>query len=146
MNIAFDEQKCGKASPFVVIDKSTNNLIGSTRYCNIEPLHRRLEIGYTWYSKSHQRTGVNTECKYLLLSHAFEDLKCIAVEFRTNWFNYASRTAILRLGAKQDGILRNHRIVSEGNYRDTVVFSIIESEWNIVKKSLEFEMKKYGQF
>ena len=101
-----------------------------------------MEIGYTWYAKSTQRTGINTECKYLLLQHAFESLNCIAVEFRTNWHNHPSRTAIARLGAKQDGVLRNHLLDDDGSYRDTVVFSIIKEEWPTVKKSLTFKMSK----
>ncbi len=98
------------------------------------------DLNHNWYAKSFQRTGANTECKYLLLKHAFEILKCIAVEFRTHWHNQASRAAIARLGAKQDGILRNHRKDAEGIYRDTVVFSIIDHEWPTVRKSLEFKM------
>lgn len=132
------------ALPFAVVDKVTNSIIGSTRYCGIDSLNRRLEIGYTWYAKSYQRTGINTACKYLMLKNAFENYKTIAVQFRTNWYNYKSRNAILRIGAKQDGVLRNHRIDRDGGYRDTVVFSIIESEWKMVKKSLEFEMKKWN--
>jgi len=130
--------------PFVVIHKESNKLIGSTRYCNIDVKNKRLEIGYTWYSQSFQRTGVNTECKYLLLKNAFENFDVIAVEFRTHWFNQKSRNAILRLGAKQDGVLRNHRLDTEGRMRDTVVFSIIASEWEVVKQSLEYKMTRYG--
>ncbi|MPR33711.1 GNAT family N-acetyltransferase [Salmonirosea aquatica] len=144
LETALQEQADGKSLPFVVVDREKGTLIGTTRYCNAEPEHRRLEIGYTWYAKSFQRTGVNTECKYLLLRHAFESLDTIAVEFRTNWFNYRSRNAILRLGAKQDGVLRNHRIDKDGILRDTVVFSIIQPEWKTVKRSLEYEMGRYG--
>lgn len=140
---ALAEQEQGKSLPFVVKENNTNKIIGSTRYMNVEVDNKRLEIGHTWYAKGSQRTGVNTECKYLLLEHAFEKLNCIAVEFRTHWFNHRSRNAILRLGAKQDGVLRNHRVDSNGNLRDTVVFSIIQSEWLVIKKSLEFEMGKY---
>ena len=143
LSSALNQQELGIALPFVVMEKESGKIIGSTRYCNAEPEHKRLEIGYTWYGKSYQRTGINTECKYLLLTHAFEKLGAVAVEFRTHWHNQASRKAIARLGAKQDGVLRNHRINSDGSYRDTVVFSIIESEWKTVKRSLEFEMKKY---
>lgn len=138
------QQQQDKASlPFVIVDKTTDSIIGSTRYCNIDSSNRRLEIGYTWYAKTFQRTGVNTECKHLLLQHAFEVYQVIAVEFKTHWFNYRSRNAIQRLGAKQDGVLRNHRIDKDGCIRDTVVFSIIASEWKTVKKSLAFEMEKY---
>ena len=140
INCALAEKQAGRALAFVVIDKSTNQIIGSTRYCNAIN-NNRLEIGYTWYAKSIQRTGINTETKYLLLSHAFEQLKCIAVEFRTNWHNLPSRTAIARLGAKQDGILRNHMIDADGSYRDTAVFSITKEEWPTVKKSLAFKMR-----
>lgn len=142
---AFQELADSRSLPFAVFSKVENRIIGTTRYCNIEAEHRRLEIGYTWYAKSFQRTGVNTECKYLLLRHAFDNLDTIAVEFRTNWFNYRSRNAILRLGAKQDGVLRNHRIDKDGILRDTVVFSIIQSEWKTIKKSLEYEMSRYGR-
>jgi len=139
---AFSEQEANRALLFAILDKKTDKIIGSTRFCNVVESNKRVEIGYTWYSKSYQRTGINTECKYLLLQYAFENLKCIAVEFRTNWYNQASRKAILRLGAKQDGVLRNHQIDEHGILRDTVVFSIIESEWQGVKKLLEFEMSR----
>jgi len=143
INFALSEQKANRALPFVVIDQETNSIIGSTRYCNASSENRRLEIGYTWYSKSYQRTGVNTECKYLLLEHAFESLNAIAVEFRTNWFNLNSRKAIERIGAKQDGIIRNHRINPDGSLRDSVVFSITSQEWGSVKHFLEYEINKY---
>jgi RimJ/RimL family protein N-acetyltransferase len=142
---ALSENEVDRALPFVVIENATNTVIGSTRYLNAKPNHRRLEIGNTWYSKRHQRTGVNTECKLLLLSHAFEQLNSIAVEFRTHWHNHASRNAISRLGAKQDGVLRNHQIDTDGIHRDTVVFSIIESEWPAVKKSLCFKLERNNQ-
>jgi RimJ/RimL family protein N-acetyltransferase len=139
---AIDEFEKDKSLPFVIINRGNNEVIGTTRYMNADSKNKRLEIGTTWYSKSVQRTGVNTECKYLLLKYAFETLNCIAVEFRTHWHNIPSRNAIARLGAKQDGILRNHSIDKTGNLRDTVVFSIINSEWPTVKKSLEFRMSK----
>ncbi len=139
---ALHAQKTGTALPFVAIDKVTGQIVGSTRYLNVEAEHKRLEIGATWYAKKVQRSGINTECKHLLLQHAFENLKAIAVEFRTHFHNQASRNAILRLGAKQEGILRNHRIDEHGNYRDTVVYSILESEWKTVKSSLEYRMNK----
>ncbi|KTG20430.1 GCN5 family acetyltransferase [Pseudoalteromonas sp. XI10] len=140
LNMAFEQQSLGRAIPFAVIDKHTGEVIGSTRFCNIDSKNRRLEIGYTWYAKRFQRTGVNTECKKLLLSYAFETLNVIAVEFRTHWHNQASRNAIARLGAKQDGVLRNHQIMADGCVRDTVVFSIIDGEWPMVKRSLEFKL------
>ena len=126
--------------PFVVRERSTNKIIGSTRYCNVDEVNQRLEIGYTWYSESYQRTAVNTEAKYLLLTHAFEKLDAIAVELRTHWHNHKSRTAIARLGAKQDGVLRNHQKSADGVYRDTVVFSIINLEWPAVKQSLLYKL------
>ena len=141
LNRALADYELGLALPFVVKLQATGEIIGSTRYCNIDSNNRRLEIGYTWYAKSYQRTGVNTECKFLLLRQAFEVLNCIAVEFKTHWYNTASRNAILRLGAKQDGVLRNHRIDEEGNIRDSVVFSIIREKWGTVKKNLQFKMK-----
>lgn len=141
IDVVLREKEEDKALPFVVIDKKTDTIIGTTRYCNVVPNHRRLEIGYTWYAKSYQKTAVNTTCKLLLLTHAFEYLDCIAVEFRTNWHNQASRNAIARLGAKQDGILRNHQIDTEGILRDTVVFSITREEWKAVKRSLQHKLK-----
>ncbi|MCB0515743.1 MAG: GNAT family N-acetyltransferase [Chitinophagales bacterium] len=139
---ALQEYENDISLPFLVKNKNTLQIIGTTRYTNATPAHKRLEIGYTWYAKSFQRTGVNTECKYLLLQYAFEHLHCIAVEFRTHFHNFDSRAAIARLGAKQDGILRNHSIDSTGCLRDTVVFSIINNEWQTVKKSLEYRMRK----
>jgi RimJ/RimL family protein N-acetyltransferase len=130
------------AMPFVVLDTASGDIVGCTRYFNVDARNRRLEIGHTWYSARAQRTAINTECKLLLLTHAFEKLNCIAVEFRTHWFNHASREAIARLGAKQDGVLRNHQISPDGSYRDTVVFSIIESEWPAVKRNLVFLLER----
>jgi len=126
------------AMPFVVRANADGGVVGSTRYFNVDAANRRLEIGHTWYAKRAQRSAVNTECKLLLLSHAFEVLQCIAVEFRTHFFNFASRAAIARLGAKQDGILRNHQVMPDGTRRDTVVFSVIESEWPSVKRNLRY--------
>lgn len=136
------EKEAGESIPFVVVFKESEEVIGSTRFCNIDTPNRRLEIGYTWYAGSSQKTGVNTECKYLLLSYAFEKWGAGSVEFRTHFHNHTSRHAILRLGAKQDGILRNHRLDPDGSFRDTVVFSILESEWSTVKKGLEFKMRR----
>lgn len=141
------EKENGYALPFVVIHNATNKIIGSTRLCNADSENFRVEIGYTWYAKSFQRTAVNTECKLLLLSHAFEQLNAIAVEFRTSWHNQPSRKAIERLGAKQDGIIRNHRKLPDGSYRDTVIFSIIDSEWLAVKTGLQFRLNNtYERF
>lgn len=139
---AFAEQAAGRALPFVVIEKSTGHVIGATRFMNACPDHRRLEIGHTWYARRCQRTAVNTECKLHLLTHAFEKLDAIAVEFRTHFHNHDSRRAIARLGAKQDGILRNHQLDRQGLLRDTVVFSIIASEWPAVRQSLRFRLDR----
>ena len=130
------------AMPFVVRENATGDIVGCTRYFNVDAANRRLEIGHTWYAKRAQRTGVNTECKLLLLGHAFEALQCIAVEFRTHWFNHASRAAIARLGARQDGVLRNHQLMPDGAKRDTVVFSIIDGEWPAVKQHLRFRLAR----
>jgi len=140
INIALGMRENFGAMPFIVREKESNKIIGCTRYFNVDEVNQRVEIGYTWYSESYQKTSVNTECKYLLLSHAFEKLDAIAVELRTHWHNHASRAAIARLGAKQDGVLRNHQKSADGVYRDTVVFSIINLEWSAVKKSLEFKL------
>ncbi len=141
IKIALGMRENAGAMPFIVREKESNKIIGCTRYFNVDEVNQRLEIGHTWYSESYQRTVVNTECKYLLLTHAFEKLDAIAVELRTHWHNHKSRAAIARLGAKQDGVLRNHQKSADGVYRDTVVFSIINSEWLAVKKSLEFKLK-----
>lgn len=130
------------AMPFVIRANHNGDVVGSTRYCNIDAINRRLEIGYTWQAARVQRTGINTEVKLMLLAHAFDTLKCIAVEFRTHWMNQQSRAAIARLGAKQDGILRNHQRMEDGSYRDTVVFSIIESEWPAVKRHLQHKLER----
>ena len=129
--------------PLVVRLRETGEVVGQTTFCNVDHDNRRVEIGYTWYSQRVQRTAVNTEAKWLLLCHAFEAWQCIAVEFRTNWFNERSRAAIARLGAKQDGVLRNHMRMPDGSFRDTVVFSIIESEWPAVKRNLLHRLEQH---
>jgi RimJ/RimL family protein N-acetyltransferase len=134
LDTALAMQSQQKAIPFVVREKSGGKIVGSTRFCNIDHQHQRLEIGYTWYSQSVQRSAINTECKLLLLTHAFEVLNCIAVEFRTDWFNRRSQAAIERLGAKRDGVLRNHMILPDGRIRDTVVYSILQNEWPGLKR------------
>ena len=128
------------AHPFAVIDTKSGDVVGSTRFFNVEAAHRRLEIGHTWYAKRVQRSSLNTEAKLLLLSHAFDTLNTIAVEFRTHFMNQQSRAAIARLGARQDGILRNHQIGRDGIYRDTVVFSIVETEWPAVRANLRMKL------
>jgi N-acetyltransferase len=140
--IALDMRERLDAMPFVIREKSSGEIVGCTRYFNVDATNRRLEIGHTWYSKRVQRGPINTECKLLLLTHAFEKLQCIAVEFRTHWFNHASRTAIERLGAKQDGVLRNHQVSADGSKRDTVVFSIIDGEWPAVKRHLRYQLER----
>jgi N-acetyltransferase len=129
-------QSQGKDLPFSVINLESGRAIGATRFMEIEPLHRRLEIGGTWYGLEYQRTAANTECKYLLLTHAFETLGCIRVQFKTDSRNIRSQKAIERLGAVKEGILRNHMITPEGFVRHSVHYSIIDSEWPLVKDRL----------
>ncbi|SDD24599.1 Protein N-acetyltransferase, RimJ/RimL family [Cupriavidus sp. YR651] len=136
-----DLQTKDSMQPFAVRD-ADGRLAGMTTYMNIDGANRRVEIGSTWYARRVQRSGLNTECKLMLLRHAFETLDCIAVEFRTHWMNHQSRTAIARLGAKQDGVLRNHQRMPDGSFRDTVVFSIIASEWPTVRAHLQFQLDR----
>lgn len=138
-----DLQRQGSMLPFTVFHNQSGKPVGMTTYMNVDALNRRVEIGSTWYRASMQRTVVNTECKLLLLRHAFESLNCIAVEFRTHFFNHRSRRAIERLGAKLDGILRNHQIVSNGTLRDTCVYSIIAGEWPVVKGHLTWLLERH---
>jgi RimJ/RimL family protein N-acetyltransferase len=137
-------QAAGEMLPFVVRRLSDAVVVGETTYCNAEPEVPRLEIGATWTARSAQRTGVNAESKLLLLTHAFDELGCLAVEFRTHWHNHQSRTAIARLGAKQDGVLRNHRRLPDGSLRDTVVFSILDTEWPAVRNGLRHRLDRAG--
>jgi RimJ/RimL family protein N-acetyltransferase len=132
-------QAAGSMLPFTVFD-ADGKIAGMTTYMNVDAANRRVEIGSTWYAKRVQRSAVNTQCKLLLLTHAFEKLDCIAVEFRTHFFNQQSRRGIERLGAKQDGILRNHIVAPNGTLRDTVVFSIIAGEWPTAKVHLNFQL------
>ena len=129
-------QAKGWMIPFAVIEKATNTAVGMTTYMHIDAVNRRLEIGSTWYRKRVQRSALNTECKLLLLTHAFEQLQCIAVEFRTHFLNRQSRAAIERLGARLDGILRQHVIQPNGMLRDTCVYSVLDREWPAVKANL----------
>ena len=135
-------QAAGSMLPFAVVDLASGKAVGMTTYMNIDAANRRVEIGSTWYRKSVQRTDLNTHCKMLLLAHAFEKLDCIAVEFRTHFFNHQSRRGIERLGAKLDGILRSHQLASDGTLRDTCVYSIIASEWPTVKSHLAWQLTK----
>jgi RimJ/RimL family protein N-acetyltransferase len=131
----------GKMLPFTVLD-ADGGVVGMTTCMNVDAPNRRLEIGSTWYRKSVHRTALNTECKLMLLNHAFETLDCIAVEFRTHVLNSQSRRGIERLGAKYDGTLRNHAIMPGGTIRDTVVYSIIAGEWPMVKSHLTWQLSK----
>ena len=130
---------------FAVRLNSTHRIVGTTRFYNVDEINRRPMLGYTWYANSVCRTGVNTECKLLLLQHVFEEKDAIAVEFRTHYFNQISRTAIERLGAKQDGILRSHQIMRDGSIRDTVVYSILGHEWPAVKSNLTSKLIAYDR-
>jgi RimJ/RimL family protein N-acetyltransferase len=134
-------QAAGAMLPFTVFD-ADGKIAGMTTYMNVDAANRRVEIGSTWYAKRAQRSPLNTQCKLLLLSHAFEELDCIAVEFRTHFFNHQSRRGIERLGAKLDGILRSHTIAPNGTLRDTVVYSIIASEWPTVKAHLSYQLNE----
>jgi RimJ/RimL family protein N-acetyltransferase len=134
-------QAAGSMLPFTVFD-ADGKIAGMSTYMNVDTPNRRVEIGSTWYAKRVQRSALNTQCKLLLLAHAFEKLDCIAVEFRTHFFNQQSRRGIERLGAKQDGILRSHQIAPNGTLRDTVVYSIIASEWPTVKTHLNYQLNE----
>ena len=139
---ALAEQARGVSLPFVLIEKSSAKIIGCTRYGNIDRAHRRVEIGWTWVATPWQRTRANTEAKYLLLRHAFETLRCIRVELKTDSLNEKSRAAILRVGAREEGTFRNHMITASGRIRHTVYFSIVDSEWPAVKARLEEKLTK----
>jgi len=128
--------------PFAAIDRLSGQTVGMTSLMNVDVANKRVEIGGTWYRRSVQRSALNTACKLLLLSHAFEQLDCIAVEFRTHFFNHQSRRAIERLGAKLDGVLRNHQRASNGTLRDTCVYSILPSEWPTVKAHLQHQLAR----
>lgn len=138
------QREAGSMLPFTVRRNDTGAVVGVTTYCNVDPDAPRLEIGHTWTAASAQRTGVNAESKLLLLGHAFEELGCIAVEFRTHWHNQQSRAAIARLGAKQDGVLRNHRRQPDGSLRDTVVFSVLDTEWPAVRAGLSSRLARHA--
>ena len=141
-----DLQGKGSMLPFAVIDNASGQAVGMTTYMNIDSGNRRLEIGSTWYRRRVQRTALNTECKLMLLRHAFEALNCIAVEFRTHFFNQQSRAGIERLGAKLDGVLRSHQLNSHpaaaGSLRDTCVYSIVAAEWPTVRAHLQHRLTR----
>lgn len=134
---ALDERRRGVSLPFATISKIDNKIVGSTRFGNIDPPNRKAEIGWTWINPKWQRTVINTEAKLLMLTHAFEIWKCVRVELKTDALNEKSRNAILRIGARQEGILRRHLITDTGRFRDTVYFSILDDEWPGVKQKLE---------
>jgi RimJ/RimL family protein N-acetyltransferase len=137
---ALAEQNLGKAVPFVTIEKDSGTVVGSTRFANIDVSNRKTEIGWTWINPKWQRTGINTEAKLLMFTHAFETWKCIRVELKTDVNNQRSRNAMKRIGCVEEGILRNHMITESGRYRDSIYFSIIESEWPMVKELLRSKL------
>ena len=141
---ALDGQSQGRELPFVVISKSSNQIVGTTRFYDISANDRKCTIGYTWLAKSAQRTPINTEAKLLLLTYAFETWKCVRVELVTDVLNEQSRSAILRLGAKQEGTLRKHLILPSGRVRDSVVFSIVDDEWPEAKERIEKRLVLHG--
>jgi RimJ/RimL family protein N-acetyltransferase len=143
VDAALAARDAGTALPFAVLDRD-GAVVGSTRFYDLQPAVPNLKIGYTWYAPRVQRSGINTEAKLLLLGHAFEALGCAAVSFETSWFNHASRAAIARLGAKQDGVLRAHKRHADGSLRDTVVFSILDTEWRAVKANLRFRLEQHA--
>jgi RimJ/RimL family protein N-acetyltransferase len=141
---ALAEQAAGRALPFATIEKASGRVVGSTRFAAIEPAHRRVEIGWTWVAPRWQRTPMNTEAKYLMLRHAFEVWGCGRVEFKTDVLNARSRQALLRIGAKEEGTLRSHMITATGRIRDTVYFSVLASEWPVVRAALEAKLHPRG--
>src|ERR1700704_73814 len=137
MESALSLQREGTTLPFATIERSSGRIVGSTRFGNYDPANRRIEIGWTWIAKPWQRTAINTEAKYLMLSHAFEKLRCVRVELKTDVLNAPSRGAMLRIGAKEEGILRKHTLMWTGRYRDSIYYSILDDEWPEVKLRLE---------
>ncbi|WP_423731503.1 GNAT family N-acetyltransferase [Hafnia paralvei] len=145
LNCAFENRDNGSHIPFVIIDAASRKVVGCTRLWKIDRANRKLEIGHTWLSQSFQRSGINTEAKYLLLTYAFEVMNCVRVQFTTDENNTRSRAAILRIGAQQEGIVRHERIMPDGRKRNSVRFSIIDDEWEVVKAGLEGKMAgKFG--
>ncbi|MEO8098829.1 MAG: GNAT family protein [Acidobacteriota bacterium] len=137
---ALTEQAAGVSLPFATIERSSGKVVGSTRFMNIDPAHRRVEIGSTWLASPWQRTALNTEAKYLLLRHAFETLGCLRVELKTDTRNLRSRAAIRRIGATEEGTLRQHMVLWNGRLRDTVYYSILDREWPAAKAALELKL------
>lgn len=142
MNTALAEAERGIALPFVTIDKATTTIVGSTRFHGIDPVNRRVEIGWTWITPSFQRTYINSEAKYLMLRHAFDKWDCVRVEIKTDVLNEKSRNAILRLGAVEEGILRRHTLTHTGRFRDTIYYSILDHEWPAVRAHLEARLRQ----
>lgn len=142
---ALEWQRAGTALPFATVLRAEAHVIGSTRFANIDRPNRRLEIGWTWVARPWQRTAANTEAKYLMLRHAFEVLGCIRVEFKTDALNTVSRRALLRIGAREEGILRSHMITESGRVRDSVYFSIIDREWTAVRQELKTKLGPHGR-
>src|SRR5579864_4758763 len=138
---ALEAQAAGTAIPFATVERASGRVVGSTRFMNIDAANRRVEIGATWIAKPWQRTAINTEAKYLMLRHAFETLGCVRVELKTDALNLRSRAAILRIGAREEGALRQHMVTWSGRLRDSVYFSILDSEWAGVKADLEAKFK-----
>lgn len=141
---ALKEQAQGVSLPFVIMEAASGRVVGGTRYLNIDRTHHRLEIGWTWLARPWRRTAINTEAKYLLLQHAFETLRCIRVELKTDSLNEPSRTAILRIGAREEGTFRNHMITENGRLRHSVYYSVIDAEWAAVKARLERLLATHG--
>lgn len=137
MESALKLQREGTTLPFVTIQRSSGRIVGSTRFGNYDPANRRIEIGWTWIAPPWQRTAINTEAKYLMLSHAFEKLGCVRVELKTDVLNSRSRQAMLRIGATEEGVLRKHSLVWDGRYRDSIYYSILDEEWAGVKQQLQ---------
>lgn len=141
---ALTEQRAGVSLPFATVHRATGRVIGSTRFGNITPAHRRVEIGWTWIAPAWQRTAVNTEAKLLMLTHAFDTLGCRRVELKTSALNLRSRNAMLRIGATEEGTLRQHMINSDGSNRDSVYFSVLDSEWPLVQARLRTLLDRGG--
>lgn len=142
IEIALQQQAAGSALPFAILATASGRVIGSTRFGNIDRANRRVEIGWTWLTRQWQRTPANTEAKYLMLRHAFETLACVRVEFKTDSLNDRSRLALRRIGAREEGVFRNHMITSSGRLRHSVYYSIIDSEWPAVKTALEAKLSR----
>lgn len=145
VNTALDMRDAGSRLPFVVRDLESDRIVGTTSYHDIVPAIDRVEIGYTWYAKSVQRSHVNTSCKLMLLTHAFDTLGCQVVGFRTDNFNHASQRAIERLGAKHDGVIRHHALRRDGTVRDTVMYSIVAGEWPEIRAHLRYQLARHAQ-